>query len=94
MVKFKARLVVQGDLQPLIEQDNYIATLVAQVFQALIAIAAQFNLDIHQLDAINAFTNSDLDEEVYIQFLDSFENPSFCILLLQALYRLRRSSLL
>jgi Reverse transcriptase (RNA-dependent DNA polymerase) len=47
-----------------------------------------------QLDAVNAFTNSDLDEIVYIQFLDSFENPSFYILLLRALYRLRRSLLL
>jgi hypothetical protein len=94
LVKFKARLVVRGDLQPLIGQDNYTATLAARVFHALIAIAAQFDLDIHQLDAINAFTNSDLDEEVYIRFPDGFEKLGFCIRLLRALYRLRRSPLL
>jgi Reverse transcriptase (RNA-dependent DNA polymerase) len=51
-------------------------------------------LDIHQLDAVNAFTNSDLDEEVYIRFPDGFGNVGFCIRLLQALYGLRRSPLL
>jgi hypothetical protein len=48
----------------------------------------------HQIDAINAFTNSRLNEIVYIRFPDGFENPGFCILLLLALYGLRRSPLL
>ena len=77
--KFKARLVVRRDLQPITGQDNYAATLAARVFRCLIAIAAQFDLDIHQLDAVNAFTNSDLDEAVYIRFPDRFEDPGFCI---------------
>jgi len=94
LVKFKARLVVRGDLQPTTGQDTYAATLAARVFRCLIAIAAQFDLDIHQLDAVNAFTNSDLDEEVYIQFPSGFENVGFCIRLLRALYGLRRSPLL
>jgi hypothetical protein len=58
------------------------------------AITAYFDLDTHQLDAINAFTNSNLDEIVYIQFPDGFEKPGFFILLLQALYGLQRSPLL
>ena len=88
--KFKARLVARGDLQPTTEQDNYAATLAARVFRCLIAIAAQFDLDMHQLDAINAFTNSDIDEEVYVRFLDGFEKPGFFLLLEKALYGLRR----
>lgn len=40
LVKFKARLVVCGDLQPTTGQDNYAATLAARVFRCLIAIAA------------------------------------------------------
>jgi hypothetical protein len=94
VTKFKARLVVRRDLQPSTDQDSYAATLAARSFRCLIAIAAQFNLIMHQLDAVNAFTNSHLDETVYIRFPDSFENPGFCILLLLALYGLRRSALL
>jgi len=94
LIKFKARLVVRGDLQPTSRQDTYAATLAARVFRCLIAIAAQFDLDTHQLDAVNAFTNSDLDEEVYIRFPEGFGNVGFCIRLLRALYGLRRSPLL
>jgi len=41
--KFKARLVVRGDLQ---EEwgDTYAATLAARIFRFLIALAAAFNL--------------------------------------------------
>jgi len=47
VIKYKARLIVQGDLQVSQFKDIYIATLAAQVFRALIAIAAYFNLDIN-----------------------------------------------
>jgi hypothetical protein len=29
------------------------------------AISATFDLEAHQFDAVNAFINSDLDEEIY-----------------------------
>jgi hypothetical protein len=45
--RFKARLVVRGDLQPTAGQDNYAATLAARLFRCLMAITAQFNLDTH-----------------------------------------------
>ena len=38
--------------------------------------------------------NSDLNEIVYIRFLDRFRHLSFCIRLLRSLYRLQRSLLL
>jgi hypothetical protein len=94
LVKFKARLVVRGDLQPASDKDNYAATLAARVFRSLVAITAQFDLDIHQLDAVNAFTNSKLDELVYVRFPDGFEQPGFCLQLQRALYGLRQSPLL
>jgi hypothetical protein len=43
LYKFKARLVVRGDLQHKY-RDIYAATLVARVFRLLIAIAAAFSL--------------------------------------------------
>src|SRR5208282_5299194 len=48
----------------------------------------------YQHDAVNAFTNSEIDELVYIRFPDRFENLGFCIMLLRALYGLRRSPFL
>jgi hypothetical protein len=80
LAKFKARLVVRGDLQRPDGRDNYAATLASRVFRALMAIAAQFDLDIHQLDAVNAFTNSDMDSEVYIRCLEGFGKPNHHLL--------------
>jgi hypothetical protein len=68
--------------------------LAARTFQALMAIAAAYNLEAFQLDAVNAFTNSDMKETIYIECLDGFKERDICLLLLQALYRLRQSSLL
>jgi len=51
-------------------------------------------LETLQLDAVNAFTNSVLDEIVYCQFPEGFEQTGTCLQLLQALYGLRRSPLL
>jgi hypothetical protein len=45
LLKYKARLVVRGDLQPKQDEETYVATLAAQVFQFLIALAAYFNLE-------------------------------------------------
>ena len=72
VIKYKARLVIQGDLQVSQFKDIYIATLAEQVFRALIAIAAYFNLDIYQFDAINAFCNVPIDKLIYICYPDRF----------------------
>jgi hypothetical protein len=47
-----------------------------------------------QFDAVNAFTNSDIDEDIYIRFPKGYGRLGMCLKLLQALYRLRRSLLL
>jgi hypothetical protein len=94
LVKFKARLCVRDDLQPLTNQDNYAATLAARTFRALMATTAAFNLETWQADAVNAFTNSDLDETVYCDCPEGFKLPGSCLRLLHALYELRRSPLL
>jgi Reverse transcriptase (RNA-dependent DNA polymerase) len=64
LTKFKARLCVRGDLQST-EQDTYAATLAARTFRALMAIAAAFDLEIRQYDAVHAFINSKLNEEIH-----------------------------
>jgi hypothetical protein len=42
-------------------------------------------------DAVNAFSNSDLDEEIYVELPICFKEPDTVALLLTAFYGLRRS---
>lgn len=92
--KVKSRLCVRGDLQPYSDKDTYAATLAARNFRILTAIIAKFDLDARSLDAINAFTNADLDEIVYVYYPEGFKLPGFVLQLSKALYGLRRSPLL
>ena len=71
-MKFKARLYIRGDRQPYNDLDIYAATLARTTFRVLIAIYARFNLETRQFDAVNAFTNSDLDETVYCEMPKGF----------------------
>jgi hypothetical protein len=57
LTKYKARICVRGNLQTTAE-DTYAATLAIRIFRALIAIAAYFNIEVLQYDAVNAFTNA------------------------------------
>jgi hypothetical protein len=57
----------------------------------LMALVAAFNLEVIQLDAINAFVNAQLDEEIYIACPDGFKTPGYCYKLRRALYGLRKS---
>ena len=92
--RYKARLCVRGDYWKNAEQETYAATLATRVFRTLMAIAAYFDLDIFQLDAVSAFTNADLDEVVFTRCPDGFTKDDFCLLLLKALYGLPRAPLL
>jgi hypothetical protein len=57
-------------------------------------MTAAYDLEAFQLDAVNAFTNSYLDEIVYCAFPDGFKQEGHYLLLHRALYDLRRSPLL
>ena len=68
--------------------------LILRTFCSLMAIAAAHDLETMQFDVINAFTNSDLNETVYIKFPDRFSIAGIYLLLLKVLYNLKRSPLL
>ena len=91
LIKYKARLCVRGDMQRLTLKDTYAATLAAKVFRAIMSMVAIFDLDATQGDVQNAFVHSDLDEVVYCECPHGFRIPGMCILLLKALYGLRRA---
>jgi len=58
------------------------------------AIACYFDLEIFQYDTVNAFVNAKIDEDVFVRCLEGFEVEGKHLLLLRALYSLRRSPLL
>ena len=91
ILKFKARICVRGDLQPKTEEDNYASTLAFQVFRLLLALVAFFDLETIQADAVNAFCNSPLEENIYLYNPLGFNRKGFVLRLLRALYGLRKS---
>ena len=94
LLKFKARIVVRGDLHTSIHEDTYAATLALRSFRTIAAITAAYDLETMQFDAISAFTNSDIDEVIFVAFPEGFSTPGMCLLLKKALYGLTRSPLL
>ena len=65
------------------------------IFRALITIIAKFDLETIQIDVINAFINSKLNEMIYMRQSSGFEkNKDTVLQLKKVLYGLRRSFLL
>ena len=60
----------------------------------LIAIAVYFNLEIEQFDTINAFTNSRMDKETYVELPDGKKKPGHILRCWMALYGFNISPLL
>jgi uncharacterized protein (DUF1330 family) len=92
--KCKARIVVRGDQQRPTEQETYAATLAARSFRILMAIAARFDLELIQYDAVNAFVNAKLEDTVFMQMPPGYKTPGKILRLNKALYGLRQSPLL
>lgn len=94
-VKAKARLVVRGDQQPKnAAESNYAATLAGRSFRTLIAIAARFDLELIQYDAVNAFVNATIDEDIFMRMPPGHRKAGTHLKLNKALYGLRKSPLL
>ena len=75
--KYKARLVIKGYRQKegLDYFDTYSPVTRITSICMLIAIAALYNLEIHQMDDKIAFLNGDLDEEIYMEQPKGFIVP-------------------
>ena len=58
------------------------------------AIAAAFNLEIQQYNAVNAFTNAKLSKPIYCYCPEGFDQIGYILELLMALYGLKISPLL
>ena len=94
-LKTKARLVVRGDQQAKsLTENTYAATLAGRSFRTLIAIAARFDLELIQYDAVNAFVNAKLEEDVFMKMPPGHRRTGTILKLNKALYGLRKSPLL
>ncbi|KJZ70368.1 hypothetical protein HIM_10259 [Hirsutella minnesotensis 3608] len=93
--KCKARLVVCGNQQKMGDLPTRATTLAGLSFRALMAMAAEYDLELSQMDAVNAFVNCPLEEEViFMRMPPGYTRPGRVLLLKKALYGLRRSPLL
>ncbi|CAL1395827.1 unnamed protein product [Linum trigynum] len=67
--KYKARLVAKGySQQPGIDfHETYAPVARMETIITVLALAAQLELPVYQLDVKSAFLNGELDEEVYVE---------------------------
>jgi hypothetical protein len=91
--KFKTRLCVRDDLQS-IDQNTYATILAAKTFRVLMIISIAFDLKIWQYDAVNAFINNEIDEELYSECSNEFSRFEYCWKLNKTLYKLKQASIL
>jgi hypothetical protein len=91
--KFKTRLCVKNDFQS-IDQNTYATIFAAKTFRALMIISTAFNLKIWQYDAVSAFINNEIDEELYNEDSNEFFQLDYCWKLNKILYQLKQVSIL
>ena len=94
VVKHKARLVAQGFSQ--IPGQDFFAThapvMRLETFRTIIAIAAQFDLNLHQVDVVSAYLNSPLHEDIYMRQAPGYEDGTSRVYHLhKALYGLKQA---
>ena len=94
--KFKARLVARGDTQ--IEGENFFEvfspTLRSESIRRLVAFAVQTGCQIHHLDVQTAFLNAPLEEDVYIEIPEGFQqfgSRTKCLKANMSIYGLRQA---
>ncbi|CCK72699.1 uncharacterized protein KNAG_0L00780 [Huiozyma naganishii CBS 8797] len=94
---FKARLVVQGFRQTagIDYHETFAPVIRYESVRLFLAIAARYNMSIHQMDVVTAFLNSPIDTEIYVKQAPGFNLDETKVWKLNsALYGLKQSPLL
>jgi transposase InsO family protein len=92
--RFKARLVARGFTQQfgVNYEDTFAPVIRFESLRVLFAIAAKEKLVIHLMDAQNAYLNSDLDKELYMDAPEGVAAEGKVCLLLKSIYGLKQSA--
>lgn len=99
ILKYKARWVVRGFEQEYGRDytQTYAGVCRNKTWKVAIALAAKFDLEIEQMDAVTAFLNSDTDDDIYVEVPPGWIEPSttstrpFVCKLEKALYGLKQA---
>jgi len=92
--RFKARLVARGDHQRAgIDFDQVYAPVVnSSTLRAMLAVATINNYELDQMDAVTAFLNAPLEEELYLRIPEGFTpQPGHVLRLKKSLYGLKQA---
>ena len=99
VIKFKARLVVQGYKQQfgIDYEKTFSSTAQIRSFRIMVALSVLYDLPVYQYDIKNAFLNSKMDKEVFVHWPPGYENlipkkKGTVAKLLKALYGLHQCS--
>jgi hypothetical protein len=93
-VRFKARLVARGDHQRagLDYGQVYSPVVNMTTLRALLAVAAVNDCELDQMDAVTAFLNAPLEEELYLRVPEGFvPKPGHVLRLKKSLYGLKQA---
>jgi len=94
IVRHKARLVIKGYAQKkgIDYEETYSPVVRYNTIRVLLSLAAKEDLDIDQMDAVTAFLQGDLEEEIYMLQPEGFRNSNKVCHLKKSLYGLKQAS--
>ena len=100
VVRYKARLVVQGFTQRsgIDFDETYSPVMSGITFRYLISLAVQKGLSMHLMDVVTAYLYGSLDSDIYMKVPEGLEIPNknhnrnmYCVKLQKSLYGLKQS---
>lgn len=93
--RFKARLVAKGFQQTFMKDYNEIFAPVARIttLRFILALANQFDYNVHHMDVKKAFLNGDLEEDIYMHIPEGIEHDGTKVWMLnKSLYGLKQAA--